>query len=237
MIAKSSFSFVGTVLHLGAATTTDVPIDDHTAVVHVDHVLHAPEAFSQFEGQQVTLQLSRDVDLPTVGQAFAFFVEGLSFGESVAVAEVGRLPVETVEPHATAAMEAGATAGAFNGLIGEMQHDELRSHMQQADAVVLGKVVGIEKVGPSAHSEHDPDWWRATLEVHHVERGDLQAGKVQVLFANSTDVRWRRAPKARASQSGVWVLHRTEGDLRDLAPFQILDPKDVQPTQQLDTIR
>ena len=58
-----------------------------------------------------------------------------------------------------------------------------------------------------------------------------------MLFANSTDVRWYRAPKVTASQGGVWSLHATEGDLRSLAPFQILHPEDFQPTQQLDELR
>src|SRR5262249_61484720 len=102
------------------------------------------------------------VVFPAVGQTFAFFAEGLAFGESIAVTEVGRLSAESVEPHVNLAVASGATAGAFSALLHEVQEEKLREHMQQADAVVVGRVVKIEKADPSIPSEHDPDWWRAT---------------------------------------------------------------------------
>jgi hypothetical protein len=237
LMAQAPFSFVGTVLHLGAATTTQVPIDERTAVVQVDHVLQAPDAFRYLEGHQVTVQLAADKDPPKVGDSAAFFVQGISFGESIAVAEVGRLPVESVAPHAQAAMEAGKTGGAFEGLAREIQQADLRAHMKDADAVVVGRVVGLEKAHQDVKSEHDPRWWRATIAVDHVESGDVAGPTVQVLYANSTDVRWRQSPKPTPGQSGVWILHKSDAGLQDLAPFQIIHPEDVQPTQQLDVIR
>jgi hypothetical protein len=237
LLGRSAFSFVGTIVHLGAATMTDVPVDDHTAVVQVDHVLHAPPAFANMETHRVTLQLAPGVSVPVVGESLAFFAEGLAFGESIAIKEIGRLPVESVEAHANVAMAAGLTAGAFNPLLHEMSQDKLRVHMAEADAVVIGRVSGIEKAAPSTRSEHDPDWWRATIEVFHVERGTISPGPLKVLFANSVDVRWRHVPKPKAAQGGLWLLHATAGDLQALAPFQLVHPEDFQPTQQLDELR
>jgi hypothetical protein len=237
LLARAPFSFIGTILHLGAATMTDVTIDDHTAVVHVDHVLHAPDTFAGIEGQRITIQLALNVDPPAVGQTLTFFAEGRVFGESIAVAEIGRLPVDSVEPHVSAALAAGAPAGAFDGVLQEMQQDRLREHAAGADAVVVGRVVSVEKAGPVTHSEHDPDWWRATIDVYHVERGQVTPGRVRVLYANSSDVRWRRAPKPQPSQGGVWILHQSPAGLRRIAPFQILDPEDYQPTQNLEMLR
>jgi hypothetical protein len=237
LMAQAPFSFVGTVLHLGAATTTQVPIDDRTAVVSVDHVLHAPDAFKHLDGHQITVQLSATIDPPAVGESAAFFVQGVSFGESIVVAEVGRLPVESVAPHAQAAVDAGKPAGAFEGLAREIQQADLRAHMEGADAVIVGRVVGLEKAHQTVRSEHDPHWWRATIEVDHVERGEVSGPTVQVLYANSLDVRWHRSPKPKAGQSGVWILHKTDAALQDLAPFQMVHPEDMQPTQQLDVVR
>jgi len=124
---------------------------------------------------------------------------GRAFGDSIAVAEIGRLPVESVEPHASLALASGATAGAFTGLLREMHQDKLREHMHAADAVVVGRVVSVEKAGTVTYSEHDPDWWRATIDVYHVERGQIKR-QVRVLFANSSDVRWRHTPKPKPSQ-------------------------------------
>lgn len=237
LMAQAPFSFVGTVLHLGAATTTQAPINDRTAVVQVDHVLHAPDAFKHLDGHQITVQLSATVDPPKVGDSAAFFVTGVSFGDSIAVAEVGRLPVESVAPHAQAAVDAGKTAGAFDAMALEMQQADLRAHMKDADAVIVGRIVGLEKAHQDVRSEHDPHWWRATIQVDHVESGQVAGPTVQVLYANSMDVRWHRSPKPKPGQSGVWILHKTDAGLQDLAPFQIVHPEDMQPTQQLDVAR
>jgi hypothetical protein len=237
LLASAPFSFIGTVLHLGAATTASVPVDGRTAVVHVDHVLHAPDAFSRLEGQQITVQLSAAVDPPTAGESHAFFARGLAFGDSIAVSEVGRLPVESVQSNAQSAVDAGLTAGAFDGLLREMKHDYLRAHAKLVAAVVIGRVIAITKVGTPAFSEHDPDWWCATIEIDHVERGPVEIGAVRVLFANSHDVRWHQSPKPFPGQSGLWLLHRSTANLESLAPFQILEAVDIQPTQQLEVLR
>src|SRR5437870_4682530 len=127
LMRQAPLSFVGTVEHLGGATLTDIPVDERTAVVRVEHVLHAPDAFAGLAGQRITVQLSADADPPAVGEAAAFFATGLAFGESMAVAEVGRLPVEDVEPRAAAAVEVGTTA-AFADLHAELAAENLREH-------------------------------------------------------------------------------------------------------------
>jgi hypothetical protein len=90
--------------------------------------------------------------------------------------------------------------------------------------------------------EHYPDWWIATLEVDLVERGEVpgvtgNSGTVAVLYANSIDVHWQESPKPKASQAGLWLLHRTPDELAELAPFQLLHPIDLQPSIQLDLLR
>jgi hypothetical protein len=236
LIRQAPISFIGTVQHLGAGTTTAVQIDERTAVVHVDQVLHAPDAFKTLDGQLITLQLASGSEIPEVGQSFTFFADGLAFAESVALQEVGRLPVETVEPQLAAAFEAGEPQP-FARFQQQVHEEELRAHADEADAVVVGRVDRLENVVRPSISEHDPDWWRATLVVAHVEKGDVQPGELAVLYANSLDVQWRDAPKPKASQEGVWLLHATEGELREVAPFQIIHHADFQPVQSLDALR
>jgi hypothetical protein len=237
LLRQAPFSFIGTIEQLGSATMASVPIDERTAVVHVDQVLHAPDVFVHLEDQRITLQLAQGGDLPAVGEVLAFFAEGRSFGESIELAEIGRLPVETVQPHAAQALQAGATAGAFDGLLQEIRQAKVRDHMGAGDAVVVGRIVSVEKVGPVTLSEHDPDWWRATIDVYHVERGDIKPGRLRVIFANSMDTRWQHTPKPKPSQGGVWILHRTSVGLRRIAPFQIIHADDFQPTQNLEFLR
>ncbi len=236
LMRQAPLSFVGTVEHLGGATLTDIPVDERTAVVRVEHVLHAPDAFAGLAGQRVTVQLSADVDPPAVGEAAAFFATGFAFGESLAVTEVGRLPVEDVEPRAAAAAEAGKTA-AFADLHAELAAESLRAHAGAAEAVVVGKVTALAKAGEHGGSEHDPDWWRATVNVEHVESGNVPAGELAVLFANSDDVRWHKTPTLRAGDQGVFLLHATEGARQEFAPFEVVHPEDFQPLQSLETLR
>jgi hypothetical protein len=190
------------------------------------------------DGQRVTLQLAAAIDPPEVGDTAAFFVQVLASGDSVAVAEVGRLPLEDVEPQMHLAADAGERA--FAALERRVEIISLREHAHESDAVVLGRVIRLEKASSLRDvrfSEHDPDWWVATLLVHHVERGDVKPGRVRVLYANSLDVRWREAPKPKASEGGLWLLHRSDGELAKVAPFEILHADDRQPVQSLDTIR
>ena len=139
-------------------------------------------------------------------------------------------------------MRLAADAGerAFAALERRLEILSMCKHADESDAVVLGRIVKLEiasSMRAPGFSEHDPDWWVATLLVYHVERGDVELGEVMLLYANSLDVRWREAPKPKASEGGLWLLHRSDGELADIAPFQILHPEDRQPVQSLDAIR
>lgn len=237
LLSEAAFSFVGTVERLPAPTAEGVPADERTAVVRVDRVLQAPPAFSRLAGTSVTLQLLPDAEPSTVGSSFVFFANGLAFGAGIALTEVGRQPVEDVEPHLETMATPGASA-AIDALQREVVGARLREHSATADAVVLARVVGLERASGAPVREHDPDWWRATLHVTHVERGDMEDDSdVKVLYANSLDVQWRDSPKPKASQSGLWLLHATEGESTDLAPFHISHPEDLQPVQNLELMR
>jgi hypothetical protein len=118
----------------------------------------------------------------------------------------------------------------------ELEDERLQGHADEADAIVVGRVVGLEQVGPAIGKEHAPDWWRATIEVHHAEKGDV-GEKVQVLFPNSSDVHWAHVPKPRAGHDGLWLLHATQGDEAQLAPFSVLDADDAHPADHLDRLR
>ncbi|MCW3054716.1 MAG: hypothetical protein JWN14_3886 [Chthonomonadales bacterium] len=236
LLQQAPFSFVGTVEHLNAGTMSNIPIDERTAVVHVVHVLHSPPAFATLEGQRITVQLSADIVPPAVGDSAAFFAQGVTFGESIVVAEIGRLKVEDVMGPVTASLAVGGSGG-FEALLEQAADQATKAHADTADAIVVGRVVSLSRAFGAVASEHDPDWWKATLDVFHVEKGDVSPGEVVVLYANSLDVRWRTAPKPKASQGGLWLLHATEGDLKTAAPFVLLHPEDFQPTQELETIR
>ena len=232
LLKRTAFSFIGTVERLGAATMADVPIDKRTAVVHVDQVLHAPPAFAHLDGSTVTVQLAADAK---EGQQFAFFANGLAFGTSVAVTEVGRRPATEMAPHLARADALGGSPLA--DLQAQADADALREHAQSAAAVLTGRVTGLAQATPVGMSEHDPAWCTATIDVEHVERGRGVGGQVAVLYPNSLDVRWHDVPKPKMGQEGLFILHAADRPLRRLAKYQLVHPEDLQPVQSLDALR
>ncbi|MEU8575283.1 hypothetical protein [Streptomyces asoensis] len=242
LVRRTPLSFLGTVTRLGASRLATVPAGDRTAVVQVDTVLHAPAAFRKLAGSEVTLQLSAELDPPAVGDAAAFFTEGAAYGDTLAVTEVARLPADAVAPNVSAVARS-ADPMPFTALQRDIADEGMVAHADEADAVVVAVVVGLEQVegGGAApegsFSEHAPDWWRARLDVSHVEQGRPAPGPLLVLYPNSRDFQWHDVPKPRASQEGMWLLHSTAGALAGSAPFQILHPDDYQPVHKLETLQ
>jgi hypothetical protein len=243
LLSSSTLTFTGTVEGAGASMVPGVDPDRRTVVVRVDQVLRSPPAMGVPAGSRVTVQLSPDLPPLAEGDAATFFANGLVYGENLAVTEAGRVP-----PAATAGAT-GRLAGLEEAIspvqaaMAELDEDEVVEHARQADAVVRGHVIGLAhapKEGPPR--EHDPDWWIATLEVDVLARGELPGGwkaggTVSVLYANSLDVRWRQAPKPKAGQAGLWLLHKTPNDLAAFASFQLIHPIDRQPSIRLDVLR
>ena len=237
LLQSSAISFTGTVERLNASSVAELTaVDDRTGMVLVDRVLHAPPAFAHLAGSQITVQFSAGADPPAVGQRWAFFANGLAYGTGLAVTEVGRLAASEVEPFIASAAAAGAPT-AFSDLQRGLHAERLRGHAAGAAAVVVGTVTGLRRAGTRRASEHDPHWWIATLDVHHVEQGNIPAGEVEVLYPNSHDVRWHDKPKPTAGQNGVWILHPTEGAAAELARYQLADADDYQPVQALESLR
>ena len=82
-------------------------------------------------------------------------------------------------------------------------------HALQADAVVRGRAIGLNAVDPNELlHEHSPQWWIAlTLDVDLVQRGDVagvgeEGGRVDFLYANSLDIRWRDGRSRRPARAG-----------------------------------
>jgi len=232
LLREAPFSFLGTVERVGAAMIGEVPIDNCTVIVLVDQVLYAPDVFSQLAGTRITIQLADDAK---EGQQYTFFADGLSYGSSLAVREIGRVSEAQTRPFLARAGAVGAAP--FADLQAEIDTDNLREHAKDAVAIVVGRVTGLEKAGPVALSEHDPDLWKATIAVEHSTKGRIKAGsEIEVLYANSLDVQWHQVPKPKAGQEALFLLHAPDKENRSLGKYQLLDPEDLRPAQQLDVL-
>ena len=233
LIARSSVAFVGTVRSLGQSPEPGLEADERTALVQLEQPLHAPEQVDLSPGQLVVVQLDAGQPVLEPGARATFFTDPVIYGNTLVVREVARSEgAEAAPGHAIASMPAA---------VGELERDSVLEHARAADAVVRGHVVALRAAASTPHREHDPHWWIATLDVDLVAQGDVpgvgdDGGQVDVLYANSLDRRWRNWPKPKAGQSGMWILHRTEGGDAQFAPLQLMHRDDLQPSTMLDAL-
>jgi hypothetical protein len=226
---QAGFIFRGKVERLNAATMPAIPLTDRTAVARVYEVLRGGGVLAALSGQAITLQLS-DTDKATEGQEAVFFTNVWLYGDSIAVREVGHWPVET-------AMENMHTQ--ITDTVRSMPDEELQQHLAGADLVVSGKVSGIRRHKPEIRqpvSFHTPEWWEASLEVEAVHKGDPATKSVTVVFPQSIDIRWHKAPRFEAGQEGIWILHK--GQIKGLSTdlYSALHPLDFHPRDQSERV-
>jgi hypothetical protein len=242
LVASSKLAFAGTVQAIGQSTVPGLPADDRTVVVRVDQPLNAPPEVELGPGTQVTVQLSEDLPKLKVGDQASFFADPAVYGDGLAVTEVGRLRDEPAPAGARAA-SLEDPASHMERTLAEIEQDAVLDHARDADLIVRARVARLEEARtPAVAREHDPHWWVATLEADLVAKGEAPGlgeggGTVEALYANSIDMQWRRWPKPKAGQAGLWLLHKSDEALAALAPFQLLHPEDLQPSAQLEALR
>ncbi len=116
---------------------------------------------------------------------------------------------------------------------------DVRARLAQADVVASGVVSATSRVAAARPplSHHGPDWWRATVNVETVEKGDVAAKTMTVLFANSMDLAWSRSPKLKSGDRCVLLLQSRDHFGRPVPERAVVDPLDVQPIGELEHVR
>ena len=237
LINRAQFVITATVRSLDPLAVTGIPADNRTVVFTIDQVLHAPAALASSAGLDITVRLAAESPVPAVGEQLTLFTTPIAYGKGIAVAEVGRVAPETAEESSTIEPDSRARRSRLRRTLRTAQQlaeDQRRSHATEADVIVIGRVVRLEKAGGPVLSEHDPDWWVATVAVDHRVKGPA-ADTVRFVFPNSRDVRWVYAPKPAAGDSGLWLLHRAT-DAAGPAEYSLLHTNDVQRSDELDRL-
>jgi len=234
--AQSGLIFSGTVLRENDATMTAVPAEAGSAVVRVDRVLKAPPALAGLAGQEITLVPAAGRSL-TAGQQSVFFTRSWIYGDSLAVIEVGRL--EQAGDQADKGL--AADMGELSSLIGEAdrgtEDDRITQRLHRADLVVTGRVREthpLRRGQPGPTSEHDPDWWEATVEVSSADKGQPPQGQLlTVLYPSSTDEFWIDSPKLTPGMEATFLLQQDQDEkgfpVHRVAGLTALHPLDVHP--------
>ena len=246
LLRRSSFVFAGTVREVRASTVKLVPAGDNTAVVRVDRIVKGADTVGEFTGEDVTVVLQEPRSVGPGGR-FTFFTNPKVSSRTLAVDEVGHLPVAS-------GREAADLKERSAEVDRQAEAKKLEGHLAQADMIVVGRVIATKPVAPEegspVPSEHDPEWWEATIRVQGVEKGEAPATGVQTIYyPHSRDIRWFAVPKLDQVQDGIFLLHsrlQPQAEAKDEAHEQvgvdikglkILHPEDVQPVARREQIR
>src|SRR2546423_10404511 len=143
LLAASQLAFTGVVEAAGRSTAGGVTADARTVVVRVDQVLHGPPALRLPPGSHVTVQLSPKLPALEAGKSATFFVDGLVYGDTLLVTEVGRAPVAEAAAPTPGMAGLGAVVSPVQVAAAELASDEVVEHAREADAVLRGHVVGL----------------------------------------------------------------------------------------------
>src|SRR3989442_4823123 len=91
---KPTFVFKGTIKKLKSSTMKDVPVNDRTAIVTVDQIIEAPPGLADYNGQDITVQLSGRTKV-IVGQEMIFHTISSMYGDSIFVQALSQEPVKS----------------------------------------------------------------------------------------------------------------------------------------------
>src|SRR2546430_6389938 len=90
---RATFAFRGHVTKVRAATMPDVPVDERTAVVHVEEIIYAPDVLLDWADRDITVQVGSEKPAVAKGERAVFFANGFIFGAGLCVVSIDHVPV------------------------------------------------------------------------------------------------------------------------------------------------
>lgn len=227
LVATAGFVFRGSIQREWQGDAPAVPADAGEIVAtRIEQVLRSTPVLRGVAGQSA-LVISEQAGTLRRLHGVILFAECVSLGRQLLLREIGH--VETTAIASRQVAEA----------IREADERPLRERVAGADLIVTGEVAESQPTESARRpkSEHDPMWWIARVTVKSVVKGRKPAGKVDVLFANSTDIAWYESPKLHPGTSGIFLLrHLTHDEVPKDVPrtaYRATDPLDLLPIERL----
>jgi hypothetical protein len=225
LVDAAGFIFRGSIHHHSKEKALAIPPEaGETVAVRIEHVLRSTPVLRSLAGAEATV-ITRHASALRELRSPILFSECISLGQQLLLREIGH--VETSDETSRQVAES----------IREADERPLRERIRGADLIVTGEVVASEPTESARPSEHDPLWWVAQVTVKSVVKGRKPAGRVDVLFASSTDMAWFKSPKLHRGTSGIFLLRHVRGDEvpKEVPPtaYQATDPLDLLPLERL----
>jgi hypothetical protein len=227
LVATAGFVFRGSIQREWQGDAPAIPPEAGEIVAsRIDQVLRSSQVLRGVAGQSALVISSHAGTLRQL-RSVILFTDCVSLGRQLLLREIGYVETGTAASHQVA--EA----------IREADQRPLRQRVAGADLIVTGEVAESHPTesAKKPKSEHDPVWWIARVAVKSVLKGRKPTGKIEVLFANSTDLAWFKSPKLHPGTSGILLLrHLTDVEAPKDAPpaaYQATDPLDLLPLERL----
>lgn len=129
----------------------------------------------------------------------------------------------------------------------------LRDRLNNADMVVMGKIVSINPVDTTlpnsiTETEHNADWHWASLEIEEfLKPKNAEFETLKILFPKSEDVAWYGYPRFKEGGEGIYILRWINFPTRRINPItkKLYIPRalmaiskiDVQPKSKYEEIK
>jgi hypothetical protein len=229
VVGRSNYIFVGTVM-LTDSSNVNVHSSRKSAIIRVDDVLDAAVQYSLMADKLVTMFFA-DSSTHTNGKQSVFYTKVSSVGRTLGLTEVrNSLDKEVQTDLKQRIMKA-------RDLLAD---DTLRAQLKRSELVVLGSVVNPRSDTSKMYriqSEHNPEVIGATIEIKRPLKGHVGEKKILVYYASSDDALWYRSAKLSQRMDRIFLLHSTSKmPIFPSSGYAVLDPRDVQSTDQLNKI-
>jgi hypothetical protein len=231
LVEGAGFIFRGKVVRHGAPEQHPVPgAGSQTATVAVGEILRSTDVLRGLAGREVTV-VGEHAASTKHGSSYVFFTTCMVLGDHAVLRDLAHF-----EASADAVRD-------IEEVVRMVEAQPLHRRVAGAELIVTGTVTASRQAAPpSIHrSEHDEDWWVATVAVRSVLKGAKTAKEIEVLFANSHDIAWYKSPKLHEGASGIFILRRVD---RGEAPkgvehtaYQATDPLDFLPDERLPEVQ
>ena len=192
------FVFFGRVRRANASHVEALDREDEpSAVVRVEDVITAPGQLGDLTGRDVTVRLI-EPGIAT-GERHLFMATSLQFGETIAVAELARVPHDS-------RLERELRDAVIEAKLQALD-EALVERLGRADLVVYGSIREVERLPPASvpRSEGRVSWCIARLTVWRALKGQPPDAP-GVVFPFARTQKWSEIPLFFEGQEGVWLL-------------------------------
>lgn len=214
---NSAFIFKGKIL-LKNTSTLNMKNVDSVCVVRVDEIIESKKHYINQKGKLITIKSKNIKDL-SVGDERVFFTNGLIWGESLCVLELGSYIIRATYDQTSLKKQ----------IIDIQENEEqklIKERYAKAEIALVGKVQKIEAINVNENiiSEHHPYWNKAEVQVIETLKGNNNS-IVYFYYPSSNDRMWANSPKFKVGDSGIWFLNNSDLMETDISGFAIISKK------------